>query len=61
MMCSNCKWYKAYGTESSDQCLHKEAESRIGGIRTESFITHYLCETMLLNKCWDHKLFEAAV
>lgn len=61
MMCSACKWYKAFGTESSDQCLHEKAEKRIGGIRSEFSVTHLNCESMLLNRCYDHKLFEPAL
>ncbi len=61
MKCSACKWYKPFGNESSDQCLHEKCESRIGGIRSEFVITHLSCEAALLHRCEDHKLFEALV
>ena len=62
-ICSACKWYKAFGTESTDQCLHEKAEYHIGGIRSERGLAHYTCEVMLKNGCLcaDHKLFEAAI
>jgi len=60
-MCAACKWYKPFGTESSDQCLHEKAEARFGGIRSEVVETHRTCEVMLAARCEDHKLFEAAI
>lgn len=62
-ICSACKWYKPFGAESTDQCVHFLAEYDIGGIRTEFEVAHYTCEVMLKNGCLceDHKLFEAAL
>ena len=59
--CMDFKWYKPFGAESTDQCLHELAESRIGGIRTEFTVTHRTCEVMLAARCENHKLFEAAI
>ena len=61
MKCSDCKWYKAFGAESSDQCLHPNAESSFGGIRSEIVRVQRTCEVMLVHRCEDHKLFEAVV
>lgn len=58
MQCSACKWYKAFGTESSDQCLHEQSQDKIGGIRSEFVVTHRTCQVMLACRCEDHKLFE---
>lgn len=61
MKCSSCKWYKPFGAESTDQCLHEKAESHFGGVRTESVVIHRSCNVMLKTWCEDHKLYEVAI
>lgn len=61
MKCSDCKWYKPFGAESTDQCLHENSVDKIGGIRHDFISVYRTCEAMLAGRCKDHKLFEAAI
>lgn len=60
MFCEQCRYYKASEMqhESNDICLNKKAKLERGGIRSESYITHARCASMLESHCENHKLFE---
>ena len=58
MKCSDCLYYKEGPNEAMDTCTHKQAETTIGGIRTDTVTSYKLCSSMMIHSCENHKLFE---